>query len=1142
MRFLSLDLIRYGHFTDRSIAFRPDAALHIVYGPNEAGKSSALSAFSDLLFGFPDRNVGYDFLHPARDLRLGATLKARAGGTFSFRRRKGRANTLLEAGSETALNDDALAAYLGSLDRTVFERAFGLNSERLRAGADEMLADGGEIGQMLFSAASGLTGLRSAAEVLTAETDGIYAPRKSQSRSFYQALDRYDEARKAERDRQLNASDWNALLKEEGDLEQAFATVEDRQLQRARRIGELERLQRLRGLLLEIDGHQAALADFSDIEPVADGVGAELSELQAGRDRLFESVAAKEARSTAGREELDALVIDDALLAQRGEIARLQRESGLYEQALETMPRRQQELRDAVTALAEAAGQLGFSSIEELEKSFPDNVLRAEFEHLVENLKEQTRIRHAAENALAENREALERLEQRHGEGHLLDPSPLRQSHEALRDDLAGIREAETLETEIADRKRSLDNDADSLRPGVADILSLERSTLPDDGALRAARDRLAAAQATLAAAENTLSTVDETCLRLEALLAADRQSGPVPTRAAIEAARAERDGLFVGLAGDGDALAYRDAVRVADDLADGALDDAERVARHADNLQRLEQAKGEGQQARERRDAAKAARAQAQADYEALFVSLDLTPAEPEAMIEWRRRVEALLEARAALFSLQDRKKILDRRNADLRAALEKLAEKLGADISLPLGALAREVNAGLNRLGERWAEAREHEGVLRAARQAVEKGVEQVRLLRQREDELSQRFVKSLVGVGLPGDIGLAGADAALAVWAKLPSLLAARARLAQEVEIDGARIAAFEAASGQLAEAVAAGLAGEPPARIVHDLAERAAAHANRAAQRETLKQGAERLLLEIAADRDALEAIDARMAEIAAGLPDGVAMDGLSERLRQRSALQQALTEARRRFSSSSEGATEDDVRALGETLDDASCRQELERLKADEDEDRAEAEALRERRMALRHRKQALEAGEGSETAAFDRASAEADAQMLARRWVVLKLAGRLLDGALERYREGRADPILAAAGRHFKALTRDRFDGLSQAYGDHDALVLSAVRAGGGEITVEGLSDGTRDQLYLALRLAFLEDYASRNEPAPLIVDDIFQTFDDDRSAAGLAALASLADLQTILFTHEASMVDIARRELGDAADIIMLE
>ncbi len=52
MRLLSLSLERYGAFTDRVLEFRPDARLHVVLGANEAGKSTALSAVTDLLFGF----------------------------------------------------------------------------------------------------------------------------------------------------------------------------------------------------------------------------------------------------------------------------------------------------------------------------------------------------------------------------------------------------------------------------------------------------------------------------------------------------------------------------------------------------------------------------------------------------------------------------------------------------------------------------------------------------------------------------------------------------------------------------------------------------------------------------------------------------------------------------------------------------------------------------------------------------------------------------------------------------------------------------------------------------------------------------------------------------------------------------------
>ena len=57
MRVRRLDLLRYGHFTDRSFELPAgDVDLHIVFGPNEAGKSTALAAIEDLLFGVPVRS------------------------------------------------------------------------------------------------------------------------------------------------------------------------------------------------------------------------------------------------------------------------------------------------------------------------------------------------------------------------------------------------------------------------------------------------------------------------------------------------------------------------------------------------------------------------------------------------------------------------------------------------------------------------------------------------------------------------------------------------------------------------------------------------------------------------------------------------------------------------------------------------------------------------------------------------------------------------------------------------------------------------------------------------------------------------------------------------------------------------------
>src|ERR1700754_2826772 len=98
MRLRRLDLARYGRFTDHMIDFREAAAgrpdLHIVYGPNEAGKSTAFAAFLDMLFGIEARSR-YGFLHPYSTMRIGAALELEAG-THELVRIKRPQNSLLD--------------------------------------------------------------------------------------------------------------------------------------------------------------------------------------------------------------------------------------------------------------------------------------------------------------------------------------------------------------------------------------------------------------------------------------------------------------------------------------------------------------------------------------------------------------------------------------------------------------------------------------------------------------------------------------------------------------------------------------------------------------------------------------------------------------------------------------------------------------------------------------------------------------------------------------------------------------------------------------------------------------------------------------------------------------------------------------
>src|SRR6185437_14023803 len=130
MRLCELDLLRYGHLSDVALSFPVDVRLHVVHGVNEAGKSTALAAVADALFGFGHR-TDFEFLHGAPNLRVGFTLSARDGAVASFVRRKGRRDTLRDTSGQ-ALPDDALRRFLGNASRDVFERSFGLDGARLR--------------------------------------------------------------------------------------------------------------------------------------------------------------------------------------------------------------------------------------------------------------------------------------------------------------------------------------------------------------------------------------------------------------------------------------------------------------------------------------------------------------------------------------------------------------------------------------------------------------------------------------------------------------------------------------------------------------------------------------------------------------------------------------------------------------------------------------------------------------------------------------------------------------------------------------------------------------------------------------------------------------------------------------------------
>jgi uncharacterized protein YhaN len=141
MRLNRLELIRYGQFQNAEIEFParaddgPDVT--IVFGPNEAGKSTAFNGFLELLFGIKMGRHPYAFRFDRSDLLVGAEIVLPGQGTVVLRRNSKKAQSLVDANGRP-LDPALLSSALHGLSREAYLERFSLNETGLRQGGERI--------------------------------------------------------------------------------------------------------------------------------------------------------------------------------------------------------------------------------------------------------------------------------------------------------------------------------------------------------------------------------------------------------------------------------------------------------------------------------------------------------------------------------------------------------------------------------------------------------------------------------------------------------------------------------------------------------------------------------------------------------------------------------------------------------------------------------------------------------------------------------------------------------------------------------------------------------------------------------------------------------------------------------------------
>ncbi len=1151
MRIARLHL-RYGHLVDEVLEFPPDRSLHIVLGANEAGKSTALEAVADGLFGFEHR-TSRDFLHPADTLRVGLTLRGADGREASFTRRKGRRDTLLDGaglnGAGGALPDNALAPFLGGVGRRRFEQVFGLNAEQLRAGGAAILLAEGEAGATILQAQTGLKGLREAVQRLDDEAKSLHGDGRG-VRLISAAAKLVREKRLLMADRSLSGPGFQAAQAELAALDGRRREIEAETLDLRAEQGLRQRTRRtapVRGALLQAGQELAALGQPPALPPDA---AAQLQAASAAIEVAGRELARDQARAGQVRDALERLAVDAAVLAEADAIAAIAGDRSRIEEMrrdrLDQMVIAEQQQR----AMDQAGARLGVADRGgALSARIPGAVARRAAERLMTEHDKQSGARALA---MRTRDDAVKELAAADRACAGMDAP---QGGEALRDAVEAAKQEGRIDEALA-KAAAADADAAAeaaaalaglpLWSGTAEALAASPPPLEAE-ALRLAK-AIEAAQAAMDSATRTLAAHDQKLAETAAALQGAAAAGTLPTMEAVVAVRTRRDMAWrlvrrqhvaggpppsdAELAAVGAAASMPDALgqllREADELADRRLSEAVRV----EAWERLRETEARDRALRTgfaaAAETARAGISDAEAAWGSAWAPAGVRPLDPAAMRDWVARRAALLaavraagQARRALGQEQERHaRVLGRLAALLPGVVA------GGSVALMQREATRRLaalDAAAKALGAAQTEVAAARGRVQAAEDAL--GAIDAAL-----EAWRGRWREAAAALGLASDAPVEDGAEALALWTLIEKHAGEWAGAADRIARMDVSLTAHDAGlaglAGRLGAPVSDGLAAGLAARL----------EAAQAARAERMRLEAEQhgLAAAIAGHERAIERAEAGLAALRrlAGAVDDAALAAAIERSAAHVALTATVQERTAELHRLDDGKTVAELDREAAEMDIDAIPGRLAAIEARLGELEAERIELGGKQADGRAAVQRMEAGQDVAGPAQAVQDLLAEIDEGAHRYMRLRVAHALLQGGIDRYRRSQQGPLLEKAGAYFEALTGGRYHRLELDEGDKGEPVIVAARPDGTHCRAEHLSEGTRDQLFLALRLASIAIEAAGSEPLPLIADDLLVNFDDRRAAAALRVLADFgATTQVILFTHHdhlAAMADLS--------------
>lgn len=1159
MRILNLELLAYGPFTERVLDLsKGSEGIHLIYGPNEAGKSVALRALLGFLFGIPSRTKD-NFLHNNARLRVGALILGSDGSRLSAVRRKGSKDTLLDQSGDP-IPEAALEKYLGEVNRDLFSTMFAMDHEVLVEGGKALAEGGGDMGQSLFAAGMGIAGMRGMLESLEAEAGDLFLP-TGKNPKINRLIRDFKVLKRDCEEKSLSSKNW---ISHDERLRSALEKKEILSRDLLKLVSQCNRLERFHRAIPKI-------ASLLDLRNEVKGMGeVHLLSSQFSKQRQETQNTLYRAQSTKTRlrkelkkikEDLKSILPEEALIKAQGEIRDLYLRSGSHKKAMADIPKRradQHRLMDEAQGIIKKLGPEW--SIENAESYRLTESLIARIRELSRELDPILGKQEAAMQAHSELRsEILNAKETLSGLPPEKDPRLLKGTlNQVLKQGDLSDR-LKRLKKDLRISQERLDQHLKGLGPWTGPVEQLVNLHPPQDETIDRFEIELNESISRQQQIEQTLKEQLDRLMGLDRKMEVLKATGSIPKIEELEQARKHREEgwqlvkeawllhkvdpqrirAFDPEAGDL-AEGYEKSVKKADRIGDRLRNESERVAKQANFLADRREVEKHIASLKEDLKRSEAERVRIEGEWNQIWKAVTDRPGTPREMRGWGQRYHRLVEEfsthRMGLEEANDLAARIEAHRSLLCEPLEALGEP-PADKNENLNSLigrcenlVTRIEADQNRRGILVNQIRDLEHRKSTAAQNINQAKEALKSWQKKWGEVVNTL--GLKPDALPGEADVV-LDRVQELFERLDQARMMQGRI-RAMEADAQQFAQW---ASELCSRFAPDLKDNPPDDIASALNERLDKALADAARSEELKKQHKSLEEAIRSEHLIIEESEAKLMEMCreAGVESYKELPEVERRSDLFREKQEKIEIIENDLTEQSAGAGIDAI--------------VQEAIEVNYDALPAEIEELNQRIQALEQNRSDLDQLIGSEKTVLSAMDGRAEAAELAERgqgvlaelrdsverYATVRLASVLLRKEIERYRDANQGPVLKRAGEIFAALTLNSFKGLIPDYDEKDNPILIGVRPSNEKVPVAGMSEGTVDQLYLALRLASLELKFIEGESMPLIVDDILINFDDERSSATLKVLAELSKkTQIIFFTHHRHLVELASANLGE--------